>query len=185
VSDDINSLRKQVWKALGDKAYRDTFVDSHIGTNLAAQIYALREAQGWTQAQLAERVGMAQGRISVMENPSYEQFTLSTLKRLRAAFDVALVVKFIRFTEFAEGIINLTPEKLAPPNFEEEMKERSRGEERSQSAAFEASLSLFRSSQDGRVTGSALKEPPPAPERPRGRDEIDQSNVIPFLQRAA
>jgi transcriptional regulator with XRE-family HTH domain len=183
VSDDINSLRKQVWKALGDKAYRDTFVDSHIATNLAAQIYALREAQGWTQAQLAERVGMAQGRISVMENPSYDQFTLSTLKRLRAAFDVALVVKFIPFTEFAEWIIDLTPEKLTPLNFEAEMEEKSRGQERTQSAALEASLSWH--SQDGRITGSALNELPPTPQRPTGRDEIDQSNVIPFLQRAA
>jgi hypothetical protein len=105
------------------------------------------------------------------------------LKRLRAAFDVALVVKFIPFSEFAEWIINLTPEKLAPPNFEEEQEEKSRGEERSQSAALEASLSW--DSQDGGVTGSAVKEPPPTPQRPGGRDEIDQSNVIPFLQRAA
>jgi transcriptional regulator with XRE-family HTH domain len=184
VSDDINLLHRQVWKALSDKAYRDTFVDSHIATNLAAQIYALREARGWTQGQLAERAGMAQARISVMENPSYDQFTLSTLKRLRAAFDVALVVKFMPFTEFTDWMVNLTPEKLAPPNFEEEMEEeKSRAGERFESATLAASLSW--DPQNVHIAGSVLKEPPPAPQRPRGREEIDQSNVIPFLLRAA
>lgn len=183
MSDDINLLRKQVWKSLSDREYRDTFVDSHIATNLAAQIYALREAQGWTQAKLAERAGMAQGRISVMENPSYDQFSLSTLKRLRAAFDVALVVRFVPFSEFADWIVNLTPESLAPPNFEAEMEVESRTTERSQSAALAASLSW--ASQDSGITGSALREPPPSPRRSLGREEIEQSNVVPLLQRAA
>jgi transcriptional regulator with XRE-family HTH domain len=183
VSDDINLLRKQVWNALRDRAYRDTFVDSHIATNLAAQIYALREARGWTQAELAERAGMAQARISVMENPSYEQFTLSTLKRLRAAFDVALVVKFIPFSEFANEIVNLTPEKLAPPNHELEIEQQSREERRPESAALAASLSW--ATQNGQITASALREPAPTPQRPRAREEIDQSNVIAFLPRAA
>jgi transcriptional regulator with XRE-family HTH domain len=183
VSDDINSLRKQVWRALTERSYRDTAVDSHIGTNLAAQIYALREALGWTQAELADRAGMAQARISVMENPSYEQFTLSTLKRLRAAFDVALIVRFVPFTEFADWMANLTPEKLAPPHFEKEMEEKAKTEERSESPTLQASV-LWKL-QDSQVIRSVLDESPLAPPRPMGRGDFPQSNVVGFPKRAA
>jgi uncharacterized protein (DUF4415 family) len=74
-------------------------------------------------------------------------------------------------------------EKLSPPNFEEEMEEKAKGDERSESPTLRASLSW--ASQDSHITRSVLEEPPPAPSRPTGREDIHQSNVVIFPKRAA
>lgn len=109
--------RSRLWEKFRSKVYRDAFVESHLSTNIAAQIHSLREARGWTQEKLADTAHMAQARISIMEGPSYRGFTLSTLKRLASAFDVALIVRFVPFGELLEWSTSLTPERLAPPNY--------------------------------------------------------------------
>ncbi|RPI22099.1 MAG: XRE family transcriptional regulator, partial [Acidobacteria bacterium] len=58
----------RLWNRLRDKTYRDAFVWSEIRAGLPFQIRALREKKGWTQAQLADRVGMTQSRISKVED---------------------------------------------------------------------------------------------------------------------
>jgi len=117
VSDDTHTVREEIWESLADGGYRHAFVDSNISTTIAAQIRAMREARGWTQGELAQRAGMAQARISVMENPSYDKFSLSTLKRLRAAFDVALVVRFVPYSDVVNWTSTLTPGMLAPVSY--------------------------------------------------------------------
>jgi transcriptional regulator with XRE-family HTH domain len=79
-----------------------------------------REARHWTQTDLAKEVGMAQSRISLLEDPSYEKFSLTTLKRLASAFDVALIVRFVPFSELAQWSTNITPGLLAPVRFEDD-----------------------------------------------------------------
>jgi transcriptional regulator with XRE-family HTH domain len=104
--------------SLEDKEYRDLFVAEHIAAGLAFQIRAMREARGWSQAELGRRVGMRQETICLLENPSYGRFTLRTLKRLASAFDVALTVRFAPFDELAARTTNLSPEDLAVPAFD-------------------------------------------------------------------
>lgn len=77
----------------------------------------LREARGWTQKQLAEKCGMRQSRISTLEDPNYENFEAATLRRLASAFDVALTIRFIPFSELAGWTATLSPEKLTPKDF--------------------------------------------------------------------
>ena len=101
-----------------DKPYRDTFVAAHLSTNIAAQIQTIREERGWTKKQLARKASMSPSRITVMEDPSYENFTLSTLKRLASAFDVALVARFTPFSDLVDWVAELSPEKLQTPEFE-------------------------------------------------------------------
>ena len=72
----------------------------------------MREARGWSQAELGRRVGMRQETICLLENPSYGRFTLRTLKRLASAFDVALIVRFAPFGELAAWTTNLSSEDL-------------------------------------------------------------------------
>lgn len=115
--DGTDSVLPEIWGSFTNKEERDAFAASHISTNIAAQIFAMREERGWTQTELADKAGMAQTRISVMENPSYESFSLSTLKRLASAFDVALIVRYVAFSELAHWTANLSPDKLAPPSF--------------------------------------------------------------------
>jgi transcriptional regulator with XRE-family HTH domain len=122
VSESTSTKRsRRLWDRFRSKVYRDAFVESHLSTNIAAQIYSIREARGWTQEQLADAAHMAQARISVMEDPSYRRFTLTTLKRLASAFDVALIVRFVPFSELLEWSTSLTPERLAVPNYGSDM----------------------------------------------------------------
>jgi transcriptional regulator with XRE-family HTH domain len=78
----------------------------------------MREDRGWTQQQLAAETGMAQPRISVLEDASYEKFNIKTLRRIASAFDVALIVKFLPFSELVDWVTTISPERLAPPSFE-------------------------------------------------------------------
>lgn len=120
MSSDINSKIEQIWHRFQDKKRRDAWASSHLGTSLAAQIFNLREARGWTQKRLADEVGMAQSRISLMEDPDYEKFNVSTLKRLASAFDVVFVGRFAPFSEMLDWSTKLTPDKLAPRPFTED-----------------------------------------------------------------
>lgn len=77
-----------------DREYREAYASSKMDTVLAMQIRVLREQRGWTQAELAMRMGTRQSRVSTMENCNYGGLTLRTLKRLAAVFDVPLEVSF-------------------------------------------------------------------------------------------
>jgi transcriptional regulator with XRE-family HTH domain len=113
-----NEVRQQVVSKLTDKEYRDIFVSEQINTGLAFQIHAMREQRGWSQAELGEKAGMAQSRISIMEDANYSRFSLNTLKRLASAFDVALVVRFEPYSKLVNHFIHLDSTSLDVPNFE-------------------------------------------------------------------
>ena len=112
--------RSQLIESLQDKEYRRAFADENVGVGLAFQISLMREDRGWTQDELARRSGKAQESISQLENPNYGKFTLSTLKKLARAFDVALLVRFVPFGDLAEWTVDLNSKRLTPPSYEEE-----------------------------------------------------------------
>ena len=58
---------------------------------------------------------MEQSRISALENVNYDQWSISTLKRLAEAFDVTLNVSFGKFTDKIEEIVHFNHESLAIP----------------------------------------------------------------------
>ena len=120
MSENIDTIRTQLWAKMRDKPYRDTFVAAHLSTNIAAQIQTIREQRGWTKKQLGQKAGMSPSRITVMEDPSYEKFTLTTLKRLASAFDVALIARFTPFSDLVDWVAELSPEKLQTPEFEQD-----------------------------------------------------------------
>jgi len=115
----VNTRLRRIEK-LKDKAYRTAFVKAQIQTGIAYQIGALREKRGWTQGELGRRAGMAQGRISRLEDPSYGKVNVETLRRLAEAFDVGLVLRFSSFGEMVDWSENLSTEALAPPSFEQD-----------------------------------------------------------------
>jgi transcriptional regulator with XRE-family HTH domain len=116
----INSMMNKIWKKMARKAYRDGLVAAHVSNTVSAQIAKLREKEGWTQKELADRAGMKQSRISALEDPNYENIEVATLRRLASAFDVALTVRFIPFSELARWADTLSEEKLIVPKFEED-----------------------------------------------------------------
>ncbi len=114
--------KRSVLNDLRDKETRDLYVEEHIASGLPFQIHGLREKLGLTQSELAKRVGMAQERISKLEDPNYEFIPkINTLLKLANVFDVPLIVKFGTWPELFSWETNLTPELLAPNNFDEEV----------------------------------------------------------------
>jgi len=87
----------------------------------------MREREKWSQEELAKRVGMNQNAISRLENPFYGKPTITTLKRLATAFDVALIVRFAPFGELVDWVSGtprtnrgLSSESLGVPSFDME-----------------------------------------------------------------
>lgn len=59
---------------------------------LADQISALREKRGWTQAELARKVGTTQSGIARLENPNYQNYSLKILEKVAIALNARLIV---------------------------------------------------------------------------------------------
>jgi ribosome-binding protein aMBF1 (putative translation factor) len=88
---------------------RVRFVESQLSKGLAFQLRALRDREGWSQVELAERAGMTQNAISRLENPHYGRATLTTLKRLAATYDVGLIVAFVPFSKLVNRVSGTPP----------------------------------------------------------------------------
>jgi transcriptional regulator with XRE-family HTH domain len=109
------------------KTARKQLVESHLAKTIAYQLRATRDRLGWSQERLAEKVGMNQNAISRLESPDYGRPTLTTLRRMAAALDVALVIRLVPFSEFVDWIsgtprmnMGLSTGALAVPTFEME-----------------------------------------------------------------
>jgi transcriptional regulator with XRE-family HTH domain len=83
-------------------------------------VRALRKRSGWSQTQLGKQVETPQNVISRYEDPDYGKLSLTTLKRLASAFDVALVVKFAAFSELKRLAEDRSSEALAVASYEME-----------------------------------------------------------------
>jgi|ERR1700722_9414471 len=106
---------------------RARFIESQLSKHLAYQLRALRDREGWSQVQLAENAGMNQNAISRLESPNYGKATLTTLRRIAQAFDVAILVRFVPFSQMADWAsgtphldLGLSPESLRLPSFRQE-----------------------------------------------------------------
>lgn len=112
----------------GRKA-RAILVDSNLAEGIAFQIRATRDAQELTQGELAQAAGMSQNNLSRLEDPGYGKHTISSLKRIAEALDVALVVRFVPFSQYIDWLSGtprldegLRPEAMAVSSFESEEK---------------------------------------------------------------
>lgn len=116
----ITVKQRKFLDSLTDREYREMFADELVGTSLAFQIRRLREARQLTQSDISGLTGKAQPTISQWEDPNYGRYTLSTLKELAAAFDLALLVRFVSFSELADWTVDVAPDRLTPPSYEDE-----------------------------------------------------------------
>ena len=66
---------------------------------------------------------MAQPRISEIEKPGERRLNIETLLRLASAFDVALQVRFVPFSEFIDFSEDIDLDNFALDTFEEEVAE--------------------------------------------------------------
>jgi transcriptional regulator with XRE-family HTH domain len=80
-----------------------------------------------SQAELARDSGMTQNNLSRLESPDYGKQTISSLKRIADALDVALVVRFVPFSRYINWLSGtpqvdegLNQSALAVPSFGKE-----------------------------------------------------------------
>jgi ribosome-binding protein aMBF1 (putative translation factor) len=100
---DLDSREAEIQRLRRSRMARERFVESHLSKGLAFQIRSLREREEWSQQKLADQIESNQNAIYRAENPNYDcQQTLSTLRKIAAAFDVGLMVRFVPFSELLD-----------------------------------------------------------------------------------
>ena len=113
-------ISKLIEKLKSSKKRRELFVAGQIKTGIPFQVRALRDKMGWTQAQLGAQLGMTQTNVSRLESPGYGRLNITTLQRIASVFDVALIVRFVSFSELARWVGNLSRDVISPKSFDEE-----------------------------------------------------------------
>jgi transcriptional regulator with XRE-family HTH domain len=106
---------------LSDKTYRDSYVGAQIRIGVPFQVRALRTSRGWSQGELAQRAQMAQPRISEIEKPGERSLNIDTLLRLASAFDCAVAVSFVPFSQLVVSSESFDPGSFEVPTFQEEL----------------------------------------------------------------
>ena len=66
-----------------------------VNAGVGRQIYALRRKTGLTQQELARRVSTTASVISRLEDDDYEGHSLSMLRRIAAALDQEITIRFV------------------------------------------------------------------------------------------
>ena len=115
----IEKRKTRLIEELKNKEYRDAFVSSNIDVGIAFQIRALRKQRNWTQNKLADISKKKQKTISDLENPSNSP-SISTLKKIAAAFEVGLAVRFVPFGDMVKWDLNLSANSLEVPSFDKD-----------------------------------------------------------------
>lgn len=88
-----------LWELCRDTNFRHQLAFVTLGRGLARQIHLMRKARGWSQQELATRVGVSQSRIAVLEQWCGNA-SVKTLLRIAHVFDVALIIRFVSWGEF-------------------------------------------------------------------------------------
>jgi transcriptional regulator with XRE-family HTH domain len=116
MSELVDTLRQE----FQNEDYRHAYAEECVNTMIATQIRVLREEREMSQSGLANKAGMAQPRLSVMESADYSNWSVNTLKRLARAFDLALSVRFESFSEVILEFKEMSKENLSRPSFKDD-----------------------------------------------------------------
>ena len=114
------SMEKSFLSLKNTKA-REAYVEAELVNGLAHQIRIIRQQRGWSQKELAKRVGTTQTTISRLEDPSYGKYSIRTLLALGKVFDVALFVRYMQFSQFMPATWDTRPEHFKAIAFEDEV----------------------------------------------------------------
>ena len=116
---------------LKDRGYREAYVEAHAKDTVAFQLRQMRIAENWEQKDVAARLGNSklQPMISRYENPDYGKYSVTTLLELARVFDVALVVRFVKFSELLRWDLHKTSETLQPASYSRDAELSSMGSE--------------------------------------------------------
>lgn len=97
---------------LDDEEFRYGYAESYLNSYVAAQLKALREQRGMTQADLAEAIGTKQTGVSRLENVNYSAWKTETLRRIARALKVRLSITFETFGTLLDEVERFKRESL-------------------------------------------------------------------------
>lgn len=100
-----------------DVEYRRAAMESTVENMISWQVRVNREERGMTQEDLATLMGTRQSAISKLEDPEGGDVLVSTLVKAAHAFDCALVLRLVDYTEFAAATRDVRPERLFAAGF--------------------------------------------------------------------
>jgi transcriptional regulator with XRE-family HTH domain len=103
-----------------EEEYRHAYAEDFLNTKIATQIRVLREQRGWTQADLADKIGTKQAGVSRLENVNYSGWKIETLKRIARAFDVIFNAGFESFGNLLDEAEKFSRASLEKPSFDDD-----------------------------------------------------------------
>jgi len=109
----MSKLQTKLIDQFADAEYAQAYMDAHVNTKIAAQIYWTRRERGWTQQELAEKAGMAQERVSKIESGDFSSLNMTTLRKFAQALDVCVRVEFQPFSNGIYDVCRMHPSAMA------------------------------------------------------------------------
>ncbi|MFH0985129.1 MAG: helix-turn-helix transcriptional regulator [Candidatus Omnitrophota bacterium] len=91
----MRKFRDRLKEDLQDKNFKKAFDEEDVFARLAVEIAKVREEQGISQRELAERLHTTQQTVSRLENPRNRSFSLSTLIKLAKVFHKSLEIHLV------------------------------------------------------------------------------------------
>ncbi len=91
----MRKFRDRLKADLQDKNFKKAFDEEDFFARLAVEIAKVREAQGISQRELAERLHTTQQTVSRLENPRNRSFSLMTLIKLARVFHKSLEIHLV------------------------------------------------------------------------------------------
>ena len=91
----MRRFRDRLQEDLQDKNFKKAFDEEDIFASLAVEIAKVREEQGLSQRQLADRLHTTQQTVSRLENPHNRSFSLTTLIKLAKVFHKSLEIHLV------------------------------------------------------------------------------------------
>ena len=114
----IANFSKRILSKLLSKKYRDAYVAESVRTGIAYQIRTMRDQRDhMSQTALGAILGKPQSVVSRLEDPDYGKHTVQTLLEVAAAFDVALLVRFVTHEDMLRLTSDASPEALEVAGF--------------------------------------------------------------------
>jgi transcriptional regulator with XRE-family HTH domain len=111
------NLRQRLQISLKDEEYRNAYADEQLNLHIGTQIKVVREQQGMTQSELAQKLGTKQAGISRLESANYDGWTIGILRKLAKAFDLRLCVSFEEFGSLWKEVEEFRRETLQRRKF--------------------------------------------------------------------
>ncbi len=91
----MDDFQKQLQRLKRNPEFAKAFDKRRTEAEVAFQIRRLREGKGWSQKDLAKKVGCSQQAVSAVEQAGYKRHSLPLLRRIAAVLDADVVVALV------------------------------------------------------------------------------------------